>query len=210
MPTLKKRIDTIWIAAALVVGVCGVALATASSSAGDDSGTPVSKLQVAAADDPALASTDPADDAAAAKLVAATGVAASDGAATQTWAVGGLSVLGYAASGGRFCFEFQRLGGGCLAPGVLTDEAPIDLTTDYGPGTFHVYGLVLDGVAGVSVSVNGTSRPASFAHNAFSFSDDELGGTDGIAGEVIATMSDGTTREAQFHVDSLKEMLASP
>ncbi|MDP9258395.1 MAG: hypothetical protein M3Q31_17865, partial [Actinomycetota bacterium] len=87
---------------------------------------------------------------------------------------------------------------------------PIELTTDYGPGIFHVYGLVLDGVTAVSVAVGVTARPAALAHNAFSFSDDALGGTDGIAGAVVATMGDGTTREAPFHVDSLANLLAAP
>jgi hypothetical protein len=211
MPRLKKRIDIIWIAAALVAGVGGVALATAASSASDDGGAAAGTLQLAAVGDPTLASTDPSDSDDAAKLVYATGVAASDAAAApQTWKVGDRSVLGYDASGGRFCFEFRSLGGGCLQPGVLTDELPVDLTTDYGPGTFRAYGLALDGVTAVSVSVGGSSRPAAFAHNAFYFSDDALGGTAGIAGEVVATMSDGTTRKVPFHVDSMENMLAAP
>jgi hypothetical protein len=210
MPTLKKRIDIIWIAVALVAaGAGGFALATASSSASDDNGTPAGTLQLAAAGDPALASTDPGDSDDVAKLVYATGVAASDtAAAPQTWRVGDRSVLGYTAADGRFCFEFRSLGGGCLQPGVLTDELPVDLTTDYGPGTFHAYGLALDGVTAVSVSVGGTSRPAAFAHNSFYFSDDALGGTAGITGQVVATMSDGTTRTLPFKVGSMEDMLA--
>jgi hypothetical protein len=211
MPTLKTRIDIIGIAAALVAGVGGVALATASSSAGDNTGPVTGELQLAAAGDPALTSSDPSDSQAEAKLIYATGAAARDpAAAPQTWAVGDRTVLGYTASGGRFCFEFRTLGGGCLAPGVLTDAQPIDLTIDYGPGVFHVYGLVLDGVTAVAVTVGGSARPAAFAHNAFSFSDHELGGTDGIAGEVVATMRDGTTREAPFHLDSFADRLAAP
>jgi hypothetical protein len=211
MPRLKTRIDIIWIAAALLAGAGGAALATASSSAQDDTGTHAGQLQIAAADDPALASPDPADRDAEARLISATGVAAGDpSAAPQTWAVGDRSVLGYQASGGRFCFEFRTLAGGCLEPGVLTNAQPVELTTDYGRGTFHVYGLVLDGVTAVSVSVGGVSRPAAFAHNSFSFSDDDLGGTDGIAGKVVATMSDGSTREAPFHVGSLRDLLAPP
>jgi hypothetical protein len=42
------------------------------------------------------------------------------------------------------------------------------------------------------------------------FSHHELGGTAGIAGEVVATMSDGTTREAPFDLDSFADRLAAP
>src|SRR5438105_115214 len=117
---MKRRIDIIWIAAALLAGGAGgFALATASSSASDDSGAPAGTLQIAAAVDPVLASTDPGDSDAAAKLVYATGVAANDAtAAPQTWAVGDRSVLGYMAADGRFCFAFRSLAGGCLQPGV--------------------------------------------------------------------------------------------
>ena len=112
MAPLKKRVDVIWIAAALVAGAGGGGLATAPSSAGDDDGEPATGLQLAAADEPALTSTDPGDADAEARLVYATGVAARDpGAAPQTWAVGDVSVLGYAASGGRFCFEFRGRSG---------------------------------------------------------------------------------------------------
>jgi hypothetical protein len=161
MPTLKKRIDIIWITAALLVGVGGIALARASSSAGGDTGAPAGQLQLAAAGDPALTSSDPSDGEAAARLAYATGVEATDpAAAPQTWAVGDSSVLGYSASSGRFCFEFRSLGGGCLEPGVLTNSEPIDLTVDYGPGTLHVYGLVLDGVTAVSTASRAMwSRP---------------------------------------------------
>ena len=78
MPRLKTRIDIFWIAAALLVGGGGAALATAASSAEDDGGTPAGRLQIAAAGDPALAWLDPADGDAKARLIAATGVAASD------------------------------------------------------------------------------------------------------------------------------------
>ena len=113
---------------------------------------------------------------------------------TQTWTVGPVSVLGYAAADGRFCFEFRTLTGGCLEPGVLSDERPLNVSTDFAPGTFHVYGLAMDGVAGVTVHVQGTSLPAVLAHNAFFVADDALGGMDAFPGEVVATMSDGTTR----------------
>lgn len=200
MPTLKKRTDVIWIAVALIAGAGGAAFATTS----DDPPAAHADLQVTAVNDSALASSDPGDGDDLTKLVAATGLAASATSTTQTWTVGDHSVLGYTAADGRFCFEFRKLTGGCLAAGVLTDAQPLDITTDYGPGEFNVYGLALDGVTAVSVQVGGVSRPAAFAHNAFIFSDDAMGGTLGIAGTVSATMSDGTTRTQAFHISSIE------
>ena len=71
-------------------------------------------------------------------------------------------------------------------------------------------GLVLDGVTAVSVRVGDSSKQAAFAHNAFAFSDDSLGGTGAIAGDVVATMSDGSRRETPFHVGSSADVHASP
>jgi hypothetical protein len=198
MPTLNKRADVIWVAVALIAGAGGAAYATAS---GDPPAAPAD-LRVTAVNDSALAAVDPGDEIA--KLVSATGVPASATSTTQTWKVGDYSVLGYTAANGRFCFEFRKLTGGCLGAGVLTDERPLDITTDYGPSAFNVYGLALDGVTAVSVQVDGTSRPAAFAHNAFIFSDGALGGTGGISGTVSATMNDGTTRTEAFHISPVE------
>lgn len=189
MRKLKKRVDVIWIAIALTFGAGGAVFAIASSSAdANHAGAAGGDVQITAVDDAGLGSNDPSDEAAAAKLAIATGVPAATAAAPQTWKVGEASVLGYEAADGRFCFEFRGLTGGCLQAGVLTDEQPLDVTTDYGPGTFHVYGLALDSVVAVTVTVGGASLPAAFAHNAFFFSDNGLGGTKGISGVVIATM----------------------
>jgi hypothetical protein len=206
MPTLKKRVDVIWIAAALVAGAGGAVFAVSSSSA-DDNPAPAATadLHVAATADPVLASGDPAAGETAAKLAAAAGLSPAANTPTQTWKVGGRTVLGYVTAGGTFCFEFVGGAGGCLQPGVLTDEAPLDITTDYGPGTFNAYGLALDGVTAVTVRVGGSSHAAAFANNAFTFSDPSLGGSDGIAGEAIATMSDGSTRTVPFHVGAIDE-----
>jgi hypothetical protein len=206
---VKRPVRAIGIAVLLAAGAGGVAFATASTSAGGDTTATttatVGGLGMTAAHDPALASSNPADGAAKAWLADATGVRASDATAPQTWTVGEGSVLGYAAAGGRFCFEFRGLAGGCLGPGVLTDARPIDVTTSYGPGDFHVYGLALDGVTAVLVRVGGSARPAALAHNSFYFSDPGLGGTDGIEGKIVATMSDGTTREAPFRASRVQE-----
>ena len=67
---------------------------------------------------------------------------------------------GYAAADGRFCFEFRGLAGGCLGLCRLTDARPVDVTTSYGPGNFHVYGLALDGVTAVSVRVREMPVPS--------------------------------------------------
>jgi hypothetical protein len=199
MARLKSRVDAVWLAAALLAGAGGATLATAPSLAGDAPGT-AGALQISAAGDPALASSDPAVERAAARLATATGEPATDATTAQTWTVGGRSVLGYTAAGGGFCYEFRRLAGGCLQPGVLTDAQPIDVTTGYGPGTFQIFGLALDGVTAVSISAGGSSWQAAFAHNSFLFADDELGGTAALSGSVIATMSDGTTRTTPFSV----------
>jgi hypothetical protein len=200
MPTRKRRADVIWIAIALTIGIGGAAFATTAS--GTDGGSP-GGLQVAAVTDPALTSGNPADGDAAAQLSEAAGVAAGTQAAPQVWSVGGRSVLGYTSADGRFCFEFRRLTGGCLAAGTLTDAQPLDITVDHGPSTFRVYGIALDGVAGVTLHVGTTTQEADFAHNAFSVSDDALGPTTDSTGEVVATMDDGTTRTQSFPISSL-------
>jgi hypothetical protein len=200
MPTLKRRIDVFWIALALTAGIGGAAYATAAS--GD--GGPGGGLPIAAVTDPALTSSSQADGDAAAQLSVAAGVVAGTQAAPQVWTVGEQSVLGYTSGDGRFCFEFRQLTGGCLAAGTLTDAQPLDITLDHGPSTFHVYGIALDGVTGVTVHVGTTTREAQFAHNAFFVSDDALGATTATTTEVVATMSDGTTRTQTFPISSLE------
>jgi hypothetical protein len=199
MPTLKRRIDVIWIALALSAGIGGVAYATAASGDGGSGGD----LQIAAVTDPALTSSSQADGDAAAQLSVAAGVAAGTQAAPQVWTVGGQSVLGYTAGDGRFCFEFRQLAGGCLAAGTLTDAHPLDITLDHGPSTFHLYGIALDGVTAVTVHVGTATHEAQFAHNAFFVSDDALGATTASTAEIVATMSDGTTRTQTFPISSL-------
>lgn len=201
MPTLKRRIDVIWIALALSAGIGGAALATAAS--GTEEGS-AGGLQIAAVTDPALTSADPADGDAAAHLATATGVTGGTREAPQVWSVGGRSVLGYTAADGRFCYEFRGLTGGCLAAGTLSDSQPLDITMDHGPSTFHVYGIALDGVTGVTLHVGTTILEAAFAHNAFFVSDDALGATTETTVEVVATMSDDTTRTQAFPISSLQ------
>jgi hypothetical protein len=164
MPTLKKRAGTVWVAAALILGVGGAAFATTKARS-DDPIAAQGDLRVTAAGDSALAASDPGDGDDMAKLAVATGLPASATSTTQTWKVGAYSVLGYTAADGRFCFEFRTLTGGCLGAGVLTDERPLDITTDYGPSEFNVYGLALDGVTAVTVEHmrDGTTRRLPFS-----------------------------------------------
>jgi hypothetical protein len=202
MPTVRKRSDVAWIAVALTIGVGGAAFATAASRADGDSTRSAGTLPIAAASDPSLTSTDPADGDAAAQLAGAAGVSGST-QAPQSWQVGGRAVLGYTADDGRFCFEFRELTGGCVSAGTLSDRRPLDVTVDHGPATFRVYGLALDGVTSVAVRIDGSDHQAELAHNAFAFSDDALGATPSATGELVATMSDGTTRTQTFPISSL-------
>jgi hypothetical protein len=205
MPTRRKRSAIAWSAVALTVGVGGGAFATTTSGADDtppDAPSPAAALPLAAITDPALTSTAPADRAAAAGLLKATGVVGKT-AAPQAWRVGGRSVLGSTAEDGRFCFEFRGLTGGCVQAGALSDREPLDATLDHGPATFAVYGLARDGVIGVAVRIDGSEHQADLAHNAFAFSDDALGATTAATMELVATMSDGTTRTQIFPISSL-------
>jgi hypothetical protein len=201
MPTLKRRADVIWIAIALTTGIGGAAFATAASGTDGGGG---GDLGITAVTDPGLTSSNPADGDAASRLSQAAGAAAGTRAEPQVWSVGGRTVLGYTSADGRFCFEFRQLTGGCLAAGTLTDAQPLDISMDHGPSTFRVYGIALDGVTGVTLHVGSTTREADFAHNAFSLSDDALGATTEATAELVATMSDGTTRTQTFPISSLE------
>ena len=55
----------------------------------------------------------------------------------------------------------------------------------------------------VAVRIGGDEHPAELAHNAFTFSDDALGATAATTGELVATMSDGTTRTQAFPISPL-------
>jgi hypothetical protein len=109
-------------------------------------------------------------------------------------------VVGYTADDGRFCFAFRELSGGCVRAGALSDEQPLDITVDHGPVTLRVYGLALDGVTAVAVRIGGTDYEAELAHNAFTSTAPALRAATAAAGEVVATMSDGTTRTQGFPI----------
>ena len=204
MPPLGRRAGMLPVVPALVAVAGCALLATAPSSAGDALATRSGEPQIAALRDPALVVTDASHSDAVAHLAAAAGRPPAEGAAARTWNVGAHEVVGYSSAGGSFCFAFSGGAGGCLEPGTLTDERPLDVMTDYGPGIFNVYGLALDGVTAVAVRLGGRERPAALAHNAFALSEPDLGGTVAVEGEVTATMIDGTTRSVPFRIGSLE------
>ena len=59
----------------------------------------------------------------------------------------------------------------------LTPALPIDLSTDYGPHTFRIYGLAMDGVKAISLQARGATRRVLMGRNAFYF-EDQLAGRD--------------------------------
>ena len=158
MPLLERRTGLIGIALALIAGTGGAVLATASSSADDAVAAGTGELQISAMRDPALAATDPSDADAVARLARVAGLPPAPGGQRGPGRSAGTSVLGYATAGGASASPSPGGAGGCLQPGTLTSERPLEVMTDYGPGTFNVYGLALDGVTAVTVHLGGTSR----------------------------------------------------
>jgi hypothetical protein len=123
-----------------------------------------------------------------------------DRASERVWLIPGHRVSGYTTPEGSFCFAFKGLTGGCLPAGSLSATEPIDLSTDYGPKMFRIYGLAMDGVNAISLRARGVTRPVLMGRNAFFLEDGSLGGTRGFAGTLIAHMQDGTTRRVPFSV----------
>lgn len=144
-------------------------------------------------DDRLIARSDPAAS-------AAFGARPRDPASRRAWLIRGHRVSGYTTPGGSFCFAFAGLTGGCLPAGTLTAAVPIDLTTDYGPHTFRVYGLAMDGVASISLRARGVTRRVPMGRNAFYFDDGSLGGTREFSGTVVVRMRNGATRRIPFRV----------
>ena len=134
MPTLRKRTDVAWIAAALTSASAAPrsrppprARTSQAGAAGDDAGTPDRRR-----DRPRADLDRPGGRRRRGRPAGAAGVA-GDATAPQAWQVGERSVLGYRADDGRFCFEFRGLAGGCLRAGTLSDRQPLDVTVDHGP-----------------------------------------------------------------------------
>jgi hypothetical protein len=123
-----------------------------------------------------------------------------DRSSARIWGIHALRVAEYSTDDGSFCFVFGKLTGGCLQPGTLTAANPLDLTTDYRPKVFRVYGLAADGVRAISLRARGLTRRALVGRNAFYLEDDSLGGTRGFFATLTVNMRDGTTRHVRFVV----------
>jgi hypothetical protein len=126
-----------------------------------------------------------------------------DRASERSWLVAGHRVVGFTTPSGSFCFRFGKLTRGCLQPGVLTADNPVDTTIDYGPGTFRIYGLAIDDVTAVSLRTGGVTRRAIIEHNAFFLEAKSLGGTRGFSAKLIVGLRDGTTRHLPVHLGPL-------
>lgn len=129
----------------------------------------------------------------------ALGAAPRDWASRRAWFIDGQQVVGYTTPSGRFCYRFGSLTGGCIGAGTLTRANPVAYSTDYGPGTLHVYGMAIDDVAAVSLRVRGVTRPVLVARNAFYFSDDSLGSTRALSATLLVRMRGGATRRVPIH-----------
>jgi hypothetical protein len=125
------------------------------------------------------------------------GLGASPAAAVangRTWRVAGRRITGHTTAGGSFCFTFSGHSGGCVTGTSLSRANPIDPMLDYGPRTFRVYGLAMDGVTTVSVHARGITQRAAVARNAFFLEADALGGTRTLSATLIVRLRDGTTK----------------
>jgi hypothetical protein len=132
------------------------------------------------------------------RLEGAMGVKA--GAKALRWRVAGQQVIGYTTPGGRFCFTFVGLTGGCLSKDTLSPAEPVDVTTDNGAGEFRIYGLVVDGVKALSLRVHGVTRRVAVAHNAFFLSAPALSREHDFDGVLLVRMADGTTLRKVLHI----------
>lgn len=176
---------------ALIVGVVALPLVLAAAVSVAATGLPGSIDQrLATLRDNQLSATP----AAVHGISQALGTRPRDGASARTWLVGGQRITGYATPGGSFCFTFSGRSGGCVNRTSLSPANPIDPMMDYGPRTFRVYGLVMDGVTTISVRARGITHRAAVARNAFYLEADALGGTRTLSATLIVGLRDGTTK----------------
>ena len=128
------------------------------------------------------------------KIAGPTGTRSDGRQSGRSFRVGGHRVIGYRAKSGKFCYIFIGHTGGCLAPGGINRDNPVDWTTDHGGRIFNVYGLVIDGVESMSVRFDGLDHPVAVAHNAFFFESSGLTDPHPFTFTLILTYRDGTTR----------------
>jgi hypothetical protein len=109
----------------------------------------------------------------------------------RAWVIAGQRVVGYTTPGGSFCYVFGRLTGGCLQPGQLTAANPVVPTVEYGPRTFRMYGLAMDGVIQISLRARGATWRGRVVRNAFYLQANALGSTRLLTGTLIVRLHSG-------------------
>jgi hypothetical protein len=124
-------------------------------------------------------------------LFHALGALPRDRASRRSWLIAGRRVTGYTTPGGSFCFRFGPFTGGCIRPGDLTAANPVAFTVDYGPKTFRVYGLAIDGVTAVSLRARGITRRVLVVRNAVYIDDGSLGGLRPLTAMLIVHLRGG-------------------
>jgi hypothetical protein len=185
----RRRTRRRRLVAALAVAVLLVMLAAAASLAatrGFFDG--VDQQLTALRDDRLIPRTAPSPG-----LAYALGARPRDAAGRREWVIAGKRLSGFTTASGSFCFRFGRLTGGCVQPGELTPENPLSYTYDYGPATFRVYGLAMDGVRSVSLRARGVTHRVLLVRNAIYFAEPSLGGTGRLAATLLVRMHAGTT-----------------
>jgi len=126
-----------------------------------------------------------------AQLTDELGARPRDHSSRRAWIVSGQRVVGYTTPGGSFCYVFGSLTGGCLQPGQLTSATPVSPTVEYGPRTFRIYGLAMDGVTSISLTARGATWRGNLVRNAFYLQANALAGTQVLTGTLIVRMHGG-------------------
>lgn len=126
-----------------------------------------------------------------AQLTGELGARPRDRSSQRAWIVSGQRVVGYTTPGGSFCYVFGSLTGGCLQPGQLTSATPVSPTVEYGPRTFRIYGLAMDGVTSISLRARGATWRGNLVRNAFYLQANALGGTGILTGTLIVRLHGG-------------------
>jgi hypothetical protein len=126
-----------------------------------------------------------------ARLTDELGARPRDRSSQRAWVIAGQRVVGYTTPGGSFCYVFGSLTGGCVQPGELTSATPVAPTIEYGPRTFRIYGLAMDGVTSISLRARGATWRGNVVRNAFYLQANELGGTRLLTGALIVRLRSG-------------------
>jgi hypothetical protein len=176
----RRVIAAFAVAAPLVLAAAGAVASTQGFFSGVDQ--QLSTLR----DDRLVAHDTPST-----RLFDALGALPRDQASRRSWLIAGRRVTGYTTPSGSFCFRFGPFTGGCIRPGELTPANPVAYTVDYGPKTFRVYGLAIDGVTAVSLRARGVTRRVLLVRNAVYIDDGSLGGLRPLTGTLIVHLRGG-------------------